>query len=250
MNRPTLRAFTLLELTLAVLVAALLAFVLYRSMHVCLRARRSALEAVKPVRALTFAVDVICHDFESVVRPTGILAGPFVGTRQTGSSGDADYVEFYSMGRDRVRPATPMDEGVRCVELGLKTDVSPPALVRYVTRNLLARKQADPEEEILCRNVRSLSLRYYDGLNWLEEWDSTELDNALPLAVRLEIEIGSDDESSQTADSAIRHIIRIIPLACAEPSSTSSSGSSNSQSSTGVDAIAGGLLAMGTGGMP
>ncbi len=68
------RGFTLLELTLALTITAMLALSMYMSMNVCLRARRSATAAVQPVRAGTIAMELICHDFESVLPPTGVLA--------------------------------------------------------------------------------------------------------------------------------------------------------------------------------
>lgn len=231
-DRRQRRAFTLLELMLALTVSAMLALSLYRSFGVCQKARQSAVAAVQPVRAATIAMDLICRDFESILPPTGLLAGAFIGTRQLGSAGDADYVEFYCLGEDGGPQRLPMDEGVRRVELGLRTDVTPHALVRRITRNLLARAQTDPEEEILCRGVRSFSLRYFDGLTWMEEWDSTALGDVLPFAIEIRLDLG--DGTALLNEPSPDRILRIVPLACAKWPETTDTGTSSSGGTSGT----------------
>jgi len=232
----------MLELLLAVTIMAMLALSLYTSMRVGLRARRTATEAVQPVRASTVAMDMICRDLESVMPPTGTLAGPFLGMRQLGSAGNADYLEFCCLGSEGDEPRHPLYEGIRHVVLTLRSDVTPPVLVREVTRNLLARAQTEPEEEILCRNVRSLTFQYFDGTTWLEEWDSTALGDVLPFAVQIVLEM-QDGERSILEQTPSR-VVRIVPLACAKLSTTS--GSDESSSATNNTGTTGGTA--GTGG--
>ena len=62
-------------------------------------------------------------------------------------------------------------------------------LVRRITTNLLSPRVIEPEEQVLCRNVKSLNLRYFDGDSWLEEWDSTADANSLPLAMEIDIQV-------------------------------------------------------------
>lgn len=218
-SRRTSRGFTLLEVTVALAMAAMLALSMYGSMSVCMKARRSAVAVVQPVRAATIAMELICQDLESILSPTGILSGAFLGTRQMGATGDADYLDFYAVGSDEDQF---MPEGIHHIVLGLKTDVTPQILVRQVNRNLLPRAEEPPEEEILCRQVRSLSLRYFDGASWLEEWDSTAYGDVLPMAVMVQIEL--EDGTTPSTEMTANRIMRIIPLACAKPAESTTGG--------------------------
>ena len=155
---------------------ALLALSMYTALSVAQQARRNSTANVEQMRAVTIAAEVIRQDFESVPPPTGTFAGPFVGIRQAGagaSGGDADQIEFFTIGEDEpIRPDYPMAEGIRKVQLLVRTDVQPPVLVRRVIRNLKPTVEPLAEEEIICRNVRSFSVKYFDGLVWQENWDS------------------------------------------------------------------------------
>jgi type II secretion system protein J len=229
--------FTLLELTLALGVTAMLALSLYKSLGVCLQARRSATATVENTRAASIAMELICRDFESVPPPTGLLSQSFIATRQLGPTGEADFVDFFTIGADGVEPRQPFDEGVRQIELALRTDVTPPVLVRRIIRNLMPRVQTEPEEEILCRNVRSLTLRYFDGYEWLEEWDSTVVGNVLPMAVQVILEL--EDPTADAGSGASFRTVRIVPLACAKPVDESATDTGQS-SGTGSGGTGGG----------
>jgi prepilin-type N-terminal cleavage/methylation domain-containing protein len=214
--------FSLIELTLAMAMVAMLAMSLYSAFRVVTMARRSTSAAVEQTRAVSIASDILRQDFESVPPPTGQLAGAFIGTHQPGGTGDRDSIEFYSIASDPVPvDATPEDElplaeGIRRVELYLTSDATSPALVRRITRNLLPTMEAQAEEEIICRHVRSFSVRYFDGTAWQESWDSTTVGDVLPTAVAITLEL--DDPSNPTPQTtSTRKITRVFNLSCAKP---------------------------------
>jgi hypothetical protein len=69
-------------------------------------------------------------------------------------------------------------------------------LVRRVISNLLAPVTPDPTDEIICRDVASLVLSYYDGMTWQNTWDSTSTGGQsgyLPVAVQATIELRGQD---------------------------------------------------------
>ena len=68
------------------------------------------------------------------------------------------------------------------------------------------------EEQVLCRSVASLNLRYYDGTDWLDEWDSTADANSLPLAVEIDIEIAQHDKHSKELQK--RRLVQSFALPC------------------------------------
>jgi prepilin-type N-terminal cleavage/methylation domain-containing protein len=225
--------FTLLELILAMSLVAIVSLSLYASMRVAFNAKRSAQAAVAPVRGGAIAADLVCKDLESVPPPNGILAGPFIGTYQAGAVAgtELDVLDFYSVGEDATpaRQTMPMQEGIRHIELAVRTDVDPPVLVRRVTRNLLSSTGDETEEEILCRGVRSLAIRYFDGTNWYEDWDSTTTDNTLPVAVQLTVEVQADPSlpASQAQSQPYSRVTRTIPIACGRSQDLSDSDSSS-----------------------
>jgi prepilin-type N-terminal cleavage/methylation domain-containing protein len=225
--------FTLMEVVLAMLLVSLLAYSLYSAMHIAIVARRSAVSAVEPVRAVVIAADLMRQDLESVMPPVGIYAGQFLGTHVTGQGGDNDSLQFFSMGEDvaavqrqkelvaqamqqptgqSLQQDDPLAEGFRKVELAVRSDVNPPVLVRRVQRNLEPSGDPKVEEEIICRDVRSFSLRYFDGTNWQTDWDSTVMGDVLPLSVAMTVEL--NDPANPPPARSSRRVTRIIPLAC------------------------------------
>lgn len=214
------RAFSLLELIVALGMVATLSLALYGAMRTALQARKNVFASTDANRAASLAADAVREDFESVPRPVGVYAQPFVAYHQPGAQGDEDTVEFHAIGEDQPMTDSPLAEGIRRIELLVRSDVSPPALVRRVTRNLAPSLEANVEEEILCRDVRSFSLRYFDGFTWQETWDSTTVDNALPLAVSIVVDVGDPQHPN---DPPIR-ASRIITLSCAKPVDTSTLG--------------------------
>jgi len=212
--------FTLMELSLAMGMMAMLALTLYMSLAIALRARDSAAASVGPVRAATVAADLVRQDLESVLPPSGNLAGPFIGYMDSSlPGGRSDNVEYYCVGNDAARIVdSPLAEGIRKVDLLVRTDVNPPVLVRQVYRNLLAQAEMPPEEEVLCRNVKSFSLRYFDGTLWQDQWDSTTMGDVLPTAVEMTLDIDYPQKPGQPATPY--RVVRVIPLACAKPATT------------------------------
>jgi type II secretion system protein J len=234
------RAFTLLELLLALGMVAMISLTLYMSLNIAVRARERTASNVMPVRTALLAADIIRQDFESVLPPTSstalALTGPFVGVSQ----GGADSVDFYCVGSDagwhspqdqkqglgsstQQQQDDPFAEGPRHVVIALRTDVQPPTLVRSVTRNLLAPTLPQPEDEILVRNVKSFTVRYFDGTTWQDQWDSTTLGDILPPAVEMTIETYIDDPKPGQPPSLYR-VTRVFPLACAKPADDTTGG--------------------------
>ena len=240
--RPRQRGFTLLELLLAIAMAASVMLTLYMALSIGLRGRDTVTATLDPVRAANLAVDMARADLESLLPPGGgRLAGPYAATTTTGTAPNsfADTLSFYTVGggtawippKDAAAAGPgarntggrtfaaqdPLDEGVRMVEIALRTDVTPNVLVRRVVRDVLNPVQPQPEEEILCRNVRSFHVEHYDyaGDVWETEWHSDDLDNAIPSAVRITLQVEYKRRAS--AEPSVYTVVRIVPIPCAKP---------------------------------
>lgn len=187
--RPRPRGFTLLELLVAIVLMVIVAMSLAASMRIGFKARDSAESAVEPGRTAALAFEVVRGDLESAAPPRGILAGAFVGTASTDDKGESDDVFFYST---TAGPQHDYGTGeVKQIEILAYTDPTTGEhnLVRRVTGNLLSEVQQQPDEEVLCRNIGSFTLMYFDGTDWVNSWDSTQYDNTLPSAIQMIIEL-------------------------------------------------------------
>ena len=210
------KAFTLLELLVAMVLMVVAAACLYTALYTGFRARRSALLAVEPTSLAINAIELLKQDIYGVLAPSGVLAGAFLGTDSIGINGvDADSLEFYTthIYADEDYPAGGLGKIELVLEEDTDDDEADYRLVRRVTTNLLAPRVVDAEEQVLCRNVTSLNLRYFDGESWLDEWDSTADANSLPLAVEIEIQI-RQKQTNEADESQQRRLVQSFAIPC------------------------------------
>jgi hypothetical protein len=150
---------------------------------------------------------------------------------QSGGTGEADWVEFHTLGSDGI-PDVPMTEGIRKVAYRVDNDDNGvQCLIRDVTHNLLTDQQTTPESEVLVRNVRSFKVTYYDGTDWYEDWDSTQLVDtstptalpAIPMLVQIELVLNIDDWQQPGQEANTYTVTRMVHLALAKPVDTTQS---------------------------
>jgi len=217
----TNRAFTLLELLVAMVLMVVTASCLYTALYTGFRAHRSALSAVEPTARAINAIELLKQDIRGILPPDdAVLAGAFLGVDSAGIKGvDVDSLEFYTTGVYEIEDQ-PVG-GLAKIELVLEEDTEVDdgtyRLLRRVTTNLLPPRDVDPEEHVLCREVVSLNLRYFDGSGWYDEWDSTADANNLPVAVEIDIEVvdqSGNSTTSQTTDLKTRRLLQSFPIPC------------------------------------
>ena len=209
-------AFTLLEMLLALALMSILAGSLYASLHIAFRSRDSALAAIEPLDKAAVALEMLREDIEAALPPNGILAAEFVGQDGQDDAGrDADTLALYSSA-GRCPPGQTASD-VRRVEFSVESspDEQEGTLVRRVTSILLAPEVYEPEAEVLCRGVRAVQLRYFDGSAWQDNWDSVSLGNVLPLAVEATLEV--QRPRAGAAGTEGYRLSRVFLLPCAIP---------------------------------
>jgi general secretion pathway protein J len=205
--RPDNRGFTLLELLIAMTMMTVIAASLYASMSIGFKARESAERVVEKGRAAEIAVEAIKGMLMSAMVPSGVLAGSFTGEDGENDGGySADTLSFYTADYNPKEDETACDIAKVELAMSVRENKKERVIARKVTTNLLSPATIDPDEEILCGNVRSMNLQYYDGSGWVDEWASSENDNALPRAVKITVELenadtsGTDDKDDDEED--------------------------------------------------
>jgi prepilin-type N-terminal cleavage/methylation domain-containing protein len=203
--------FTLLELLVAMSLMVVASACLYSSLYTGFKAKRSSERMLYPLQAAQTAIDMLEQDLRGAVvgleDDPNFLAGPFLGINDHRDTGpDSDEITFYSTHHQINGDTDRITCGMGLITLAMieDADVDTYHLVRQVTDNLLSQNAQEPIEEILCRNVYALNFRYFDGLRWYDEWDSTEQMDALPLAVEITLELDPWYENDQTNQSVRR----------------------------------------------
>ena len=261
------RGFTLLELLIAITIAALVAGSLYSGLRIGFRAQANAESSVEPIRTAELAMGLLRPDIESAVPATGTLQGAFIATDSTGQGGlPADTLDFYTTGDPLDDASTGVSGGamggatgmggtfgnqsgsgvglglagggfgatqvqpggeVRRVSIALVSTARGQSLVRQVSSNLLAQVEEQPYQEVICRGVLALNFRYWDGLTWQDTWDSTTIDNNIPAAVEVTMVL----EREQFGQVRPISFVRVFRLSCSTLTADSLTELMNSASS-------------------
>jgi type II secretory pathway component PulJ len=204
----------LLELLVAMVIVAVLSMSLYASLRIAFRAQASSDLIVETPRTAAMTLDMIGRDLQASV-PMGLLATQFEGLDQTDGRGrPGDDVQFFSVADSPLHATANGD--IKSIEL--TTMVVPggdTVLVRKVIRNLLSQQtNLNPDVEVLCRGVGGFNLRYYDGAEWLDSWDSTQEDNTLPAAVEVTLTLDRPAGVDARDGTKSFRYLRIFPISC------------------------------------
>ena len=202
MRMRMISGFTLIELILAIGVAAIVLVaanaVLFGALH--LRdLTADAVDANTPVDAM---VAFLKRDLAGALPPTngtsGILSGGFrAGTISSAGVSEPVAVEMFTT-TGALGESKPWSEIQRVsYELKMSANKNAPGrdLYRSVSRNLLALNSPDVEDQLMLTGVASVKFSGYDGTQWQDAWDTTEVtavNTNLPWAVRVEIKMAGN----------------------------------------------------------
>ena len=196
------RAFTMIELILAIGVTAIVLVAINSVFFASLHLRDATTAAVDAATPLDATLTILRRDISCAVPPgaSSVMVGDFKSGDVT-SIGVPDLVnlELYTAtGALNSDPTIPWAD-VQRVTYGLKSPIPATGggkdLIRTVTRNLLSETTPEVEEQWMLGNVQNLRFQCYDGVQWADQWD-TSLTSAtgttnLPIAVRVLIQMAS-----------------------------------------------------------
>ena len=195
------RAFTLLELLIAVVVFGIVLAAINAVFYGALRLRNKTAEALREALPMQQALANIKRDLSNIVVPGGPLSGVLQTTVIADLLPGRVSPDFYTS-TGLIDETSPWAEVQKvCYLLADSRDrTAGQDLIRAVTRNLLpAMAVEEPAQQWLMSGVQSLKFFYYDGTQWRDSWDSTTastttgLTNEVPQAIKVQVQLASKE---------------------------------------------------------
>jgi type II secretion system protein J len=200
-----LHAFTLIEMILAIGVAAIVLIAINTVLFAALRLRDATSAAVDAAMPLDQAATFLRRDLQCVVTPTNgtskVLSGDFrVGTLTSAGVSEPVAIEMFTATGALSDNAPWADIQRVTYELKQPADRSASGqdLVRSVVRNLLSTSTPYVEDQLMLTGVANIRFSCYDGAQWQDTWDTTGITSAntnLPLAVRVDIQMSGNNNA-------------------------------------------------------
>jgi type II secretion system protein J len=191
-------AFTLIEMILAIGIAAIVLITVCTVFFAGLRLRESTQDLVDNETPVDQALTTMERDLQCIVTPTNgtskVLSGDFrVGNIISSGTATPVAIEMFTA-TGNLGDNKPWGD-IQRVTYGLRdpVDRSQPGkdLYRSVTRNLLSTATPEVEDQWMMSGVQSLTVSCYDGTQWWSTWDTTGLSSGntnLPVAVRVDVQ--------------------------------------------------------------
>jgi type II secretion system protein J len=201
-----LHAFTLIEMVLAIGVAAIVLVAVNTVLFAALRLRDATSNVVNAAAPVDQTVTFLRRDLECVVTPTNgtskVLSGDFkVGNVSSPGVPEPVAVEMFTATGALGASAPWADIQRVTYELKQPADRSAAGkdLVRSITRNLLTLTTPEVEDQLLLSGVAGIKFSCFDGSQWQDTWDTTGLisvNTNLPVAVRVDIQMSGNGSAT------------------------------------------------------
>ena len=197
---PRRSAFTLIELILAIGIAAIVLIAVNAVFFTAMHLRNDTADLVDEAAPVDATVTFIKRDLECVVTPTNgttkILSGGFRVGEGISSIGVSDPVAIEMFTASAASSDSAPWADIQRVTYELKSPTTQNAngrdLYRSVVRNLLPLATPEVTDQLMLTGVASLKFSCYDGAQWQDTWDTTDpnaIYTNLPVAVKVDIQM-------------------------------------------------------------
>ena len=201
-----MHAFTLIEMILAIGVAAMVLIAVNTALFASLRLRDATQNVVDAAAPLDQTVTFIRRDLQCMVTPTNgtskVLSGSFrAGNISSAGVPESAAVEMFTATGALSANAPWADIQRVTYELKQPSDRNAVGrdLYRSVVRNLLTLTTPDVQDQLMLSGVQDIKFTCFDGAVWQETWDTTGLTSTetnLPLAVRVDIQMAGNNAAT------------------------------------------------------
>lgn len=203
--------FTLMELLIATMVAAIVLAAINTAFYAAMRLRSSTTAVVEKTIPMNRSVSALKADLRNVLVTGGKIAGSFGSPGTLPGNNQATLLDIYTT-TGLLQSDLPWGDLQRISYYLKNSSVGPRGsgrdLVRAISRNLLATLQPDVTEQVLLSGVNSVDFTFYDGANWQTSWDSTNSVAAMPRAVKVEIQFANN----KSGGDILLPIEMVVPL--------------------------------------
>jgi type II secretion system protein J len=203
------RAFTLIEMVLAMGVMAIVLVVINAAFFSAIRLRQRTADAVDEAQPVQQALTVLRRDLQCAIAPSGTLSGDFkAGAVNEPNMSQNASIEIYTT-TGALHDNEPWGD-IQKVTYELKDPTVRTAsggkdLVRSITRNLLSTTSPDVQDQWMMGGVQTIKFECFDGTQWLDNWDTTTSNTNLPVAVRVSIQLANDP-----ADPPVAMVVPVV----------------------------------------
>ena len=212
-------AFTLIEIMIAVAAFAIVLAAINTIFYTALRLRNSTTAAIEKALPMEHALGVIRRDLANLVLPGGTMSGTLSTTSTSNSVAGQASPSFYTTTGviDETSPFAEVQRVSYLLVASTNNGIGK-VLVRSVARNLLPSLQSLTEQEPLMTGVQTLTFLYLDGSQWKDSWDSTVastttgVTNGLPAAVKVQVQLATENGSGSRGRSRETPIELVVPL--------------------------------------
>jgi type II secretion system protein J len=217
------RAFTLIEVTLALAVSAIILAAVGGVFYSAVRLRERTNAMMDEAAPLQQTVALLRRDLKGAVPPGGVIAGFLQSGVVSGNMSQNDGIEIYTT-TGTMSDNAPWGD-IQKVTYQLQDSTTGPRsagrdLIRSVTRNVISTTSEEIDDQWLMGNVQDLQFSYFDGTSWQATWDSTVGGTNLPSAVRVRLQLAPDQSGvNRTYDP----IDLVFPLICQSRTNLTSS---------------------------
>ena len=196
------RAFTLIEVMIAMAVFAIVLAAVNGIFWGALRLRNKSVESIDAAMPKERALAIIRNDLENIVPPNGRFFQAFT---TVGATTNAYGMPVNNMpGQNSPEFTTTggaIDDNtlwgdVQRVSYSLQISTNNSAskdLYRTVKRNLTPSVQLGGDQQPILSGVQSILFYYHDGSIWKETWDSTNEALILPRAIKVQLQMAGEE---------------------------------------------------------
>ncbi len=234
------RAFTLIEVILALAIFAIVLVAINTAFFAALRLRQHTSDALENSIPLTRALSLLRRDLQNAVPPGGVLAGDFRSDGPSGLStskgapssiaggqyGGLDFFTTTGTLSDEAPWGDVQEVNYQLMDPADKAHFYGKDLVRSVTRNLLATSTQSADVQRLLSNVDSLDFFYWDGTQWRDMWDTSAGDTNLPLAVRVRLQMAVDPAAGSRQPEPLQMVVQLETQSSTNQTQTATGGGS------------------------
>lgn len=213
-NFKTARAFTLLEVMVAVVVFAIVLAAINGVFWGALHLRKKMAESIDAALPTEQALAIIRNDLVNIVPPGGTFFAQLqTTTASTNTSSMGGLPTSAQQGVSSPQFTTSsgaVDDRTYWSDVQrVSYYLSNHELHRTVTRNLLPVVQQDYEEESILTGVESIYFYYHDGSQWKAAWDPATETLKMPRAIKVQIAM-AQTERGKLAPPALELVVPIV----------------------------------------